>query len=236
MSTQSAIDQQRPTQPQAPASPGRLAGAAGLIFAAALVADNIIRAGAPGQGASPAQVTEYFVHHRAAALVPLGLNTFGVALFPFVAGIWAMARAGRTRWWAGTGALAAAAIAAMFGVVTVTEIVLTAKARSLSTSSPVVQALWAMHGAAFGLDMAAIAVALVGLSQAAAAMRLIPSWLALTAWPGAACLLTASAFTVALVNGGPWGALGIVGFVVWLVFVIVASISLLRSRPVPETA
>jgi len=93
-----------------------------------------------------------------------------------------------------------------------------------------------MHGAAFGLDMAAIAVALVGLSRAAAEMRLIPSWLALTAWPGAACLLTASVFTVALVNGGPWVAVGTVGFVVWLVFVIIASISLLRSRPTPETA
>ena len=44
-----------------------------------------------------------------------------------------------------------------------------------------VQALWAMHGAAFGLDMAAIAVALVGLTRAAAEMRLIPSWLALAA-------------------------------------------------------
>ena len=45
-----------------------------------------------------------------------------------------------------------------------------------------------------------------------------------------------SVFTVALVNGGPWVAVGTVGFVVWLVFVIVASISLLRSRPVPDTA
>jgi len=89
MSTETAIGQQRRIQPQAPAISGRLAGAAGLIFAATLVADNLIRAGAPGQGASPAQVTEYFLHHRAAALVPLGLNTFGVALFPFAAGLWA---------------------------------------------------------------------------------------------------------------------------------------------------
>src|SRR5271166_3119424 len=216
MSTQTAIGQQRRTQPQEPAVSGRLAGAAGLIFAATLVADNLIRASAPGQGASPAQVTEYFVHHRVAALVPLGLNTFGVALFPFVAALWAMATAERTRWWAGTGALAAATIAALFGVVTITEIVLTAKTGSLATSPAVVQALWAVHGAAFGLDMAAIAVALVGLSPAAA-MRLIPSWLALAAWPGAACLFTAFVFTVALVNGGPWVAVGAVGFVVWLV-------------------
>jgi hypothetical protein len=84
--------------------------------------------------------------------------------------------------------------------------------------------------------MGAVAVALVGLSRAAAAMRLIPSWLALAAWPAAACLLTASVFTVALVNGGPWVAVGTAGFVVWLVFVIIAGISLLRSQPAQETA
>jgi hypothetical protein len=235
MSTQTVIGQQRRTQPQEPVVSGRLAGAAGLIFAVTLVVDNLIRASAPGQGASPAQVTEYFVHHRVAALVPLGLNTFGVAIFVFAAALWARATAERTRWWAGVCALGVATIAALFGVVTATEIVLTAKAGSLAASPAVVQALWALHGAAFGMDMAAVAVALVGLSQAAAAMRLIPSWLALAAWPGAACLLTASAFSVALVNGGPWVAVGTVGFVVWLVLVIAVSISLLRSRPVPET-
>ena len=237
MTTQTAIGQQRRSQPQEPAVSGRLAGAAGLIFAATLVVDNLIRASGPGIGAPPAQVTEYFLHHRFAALVPLGLFAAGMpAFFPFIAAFWARAKTERTRWQAGTGALAAATIAALFSVVTITEIVLTAKAGSLAASPAVVQALWAMHGAAFGLDMAAIAVALLGLSRAAAAMRLIPSWLALAAWPAAACLLTASVFTVALVNGGPWLAVGTVGFVVWLVFVIIASISLLRSRPAPETA
>ncbi len=90
-----------------------------------------------------------------------------------------------------------------------------------------------MHAAAFGLDLAAIAVALLGLSHAAASMQLIPGWLTIAAWPGAACLLIAAAFTVALTNGGLWVAAGLAGFVVWLVFVITASVSLLRDRPIP---
>ena len=44
------------------------------------------------------------------------------------------------------------------------------------------------------------------------------------------CLLTAAVFTVALTNGGPWVAVGLAGFIVWLVFVGTASISLLRRR------
>ena len=212
----------------------RLAGTGGLVFAATLVADNIIRASAPGFDAAPAQVSAYFLDHRAAALVPLGLFPVGLlALFPFAAGLWARARREESRWWASAGLLGAATIAALFAIVNITEIVLTAKAAQLASSPAVVQALWTLRAAAFGLDMAAIAVALIGLSRAAAAMRLIPSWLALAAWPGAACLLTAATFTVALADGGPWLAVALAGFIVWIVFVITASVSLLRGRQTP---
>ena len=52
MSTQTAIGSSAVPSRKSPPS-GRLAGAAGLIFAATLVVDNLIRASAPGQGASP---------------------------------------------------------------------------------------------------------------------------------------------------------------------------------------
>ncbi|MGO9779105.1 MAG: hypothetical protein ACLPKE_09535 [Streptosporangiaceae bacterium] len=55
----------------------------------------------------------------------------------------------------------------------------------------------------------------------------------MAAWPGAACLLIVAVFAVALTNGGPWVAVGLAGFIVWLVFVITASVSLLRDHPIP---
>ncbi|MDX6389895.1 MAG: hypothetical protein QOJ73_958 [Streptosporangiaceae bacterium] len=198
------------------------------------MAQNIIRAGAPGFGAAPAQVTAYFLDHRAAALIPLGLFPVGmIALFAFVAAVWARADREESRWWAGLGTLGAATVAALFAVVNITEIVLTAKAGRLAASPDVVQALWALHAAAFGLDMGAIAAALIGLSRAAASVSVIPAWLTVAAWPGAACLLTAAVFTVALTNGGPWLAVALVGFIIWLVFVVTASVSLLRGRRIP---
>lgn len=234
MSAGTIINGESRTQATRPATLDRLAGAGGLVFAATLVADNVIRASAPGFNAAPAQVSTYFLDHRAAALVPLGLFPLAMlGFFPFAAGMWARARQEESRWWASVGVLGAATIAALFAIVNITEIVLTAKAAQLLSSPAVVQALSTLRGAAFGLDLAAIAVALIGLSRAAAAMRLIPFWLALTAWPGAACLLIASTFTVALTNGGPWLALGLAGFLVWIVFVIIASASLLRGRQTP---
>jgi hypothetical protein len=231
MSVETVPGQQSQTRARDVASRDRLAGIGGLVFAATLLAQNLIRASGPGFGAAPAQVTAYFLHHRAAALVPLGLFPVEmIALFAFVAAVWTKAERADSRWQASLGTLGAATIAALFAVVNITEIVLSAKARSLAASPAVVQALWAVHAAAFGLDLAAIAVALLGLGYAAVSMSLIPAWFRVAAWPAAACLLTASVFTVALANGGPWVGVGLAGFAAWIVFVITASVRLLRGR------
>jgi hypothetical protein len=233
MSVETVLGQQSRASAGNAATRDRLAGIGGLVFAATLLAQNLIRASGPGFGAAPAQVTAYFLHHRAAALVPLGLFPAGmIALFAFVAAVWTTADGQDSRWQASLGALGAATVAALFAVVNITEIVLSAKARALAASPGVVQALWAVHAAAFGLDLAAIAVALLGLSYAAVSMSLIPAWFKAAVWPAAACLLTASVFTVALANGGPWVAVALAGFAVWLVFVITASARLLRGRPI----
>ncbi len=57
MSATTVPSTESPTQPRQAAALDRLAGAGGLVFAAVLVADNIIRAGAPGFDAAPAQVS-----------------------------------------------------------------------------------------------------------------------------------------------------------------------------------
>jgi hypothetical protein len=211
----------------------RLGGIGGLVFAATLVAQNIIRASEPGLGAGPAQVSAYFLHHRWAALVPLGLFPVGMfAIFFFVAAIWTKADGQESRWWANVGALGATSIAALFAIVNITEIVLTAKAAQLAASPDLVQLLWAVHAAAFGLDLAAIAVTLIGLSRAAASVGILPSWMAVAAVPGAVCLFLPAVFTVAVSNGSPWFRVGIIGFIVWIGFVVVSSVSLLRQREV----
>src|SRR5258708_11391436 len=146
MSVNTVVGRPSRTRAKDAATRDRLAGIGGLVFAGTLLAQNIIRAGAPGFGAAPAQVTAYFLHHRAAALVPLGLFPVEmIALFAFVAAVWTKADREETRWWASVGTLGAATIAALFAVVNVTEIVLTAKAGPLAASTAVVQELMAMH-------------------------------------------------------------------------------------------
>jgi hypothetical protein len=209
----------------------RLAGVGGLIFSATIVVDNILRSKSPSLGAGATKVTDYFVHHRGPVLIPLALFPVAMfALFFFIAGVWERSNRPDAAWWAKVGVLGAASVAALFALVNITEIALAAKGTQLASSPPVVQALWAVHAGAFGLDLGAIGVALLGLSRAAAASQLVPRWIEIVALPGAGCLLLASLFAVALANGGPWTAVALVGFVVWIVFFLVASVSLLRTH------
>src|SRR5580700_2943220 len=129
MSVETVPGQQSRTRARDVASRDRLAGIGGLAFAATLLAQNLIRARGPGFGAAPAQVTAYFLHHRAAALVPLGLFPVEmIALFAFVAAVWTRADQEESRWQAAMGTLGAAAVAALFATVNITEIALTAQA------------------------------------------------------------------------------------------------------------
>ena len=210
---------------------GRWAGIGGLVFVMTLIIQNFLRASSPALGASPSQVSDYFEHHRVAVLIPLGLFPLGmVAIFFFVSGIWIRAHDSGRVWWASVGGLAVALIAALFAIVNITEIVLAAKAHELASSPEVVRALWAFHAATFALDLGAIALALLALSQAALASGLIKNWIAVVALPGAACLFTAAIYSVAIATGGSW-KFALVGFIIWGVFVVFCSISLLRHQP-----
>ena len=223
----------RPSVRRAPVT-GRFAGAGGLFFVAALITQNILRASGPSFTADPATVTSYFADHPVAGLLPLAMFPLEMlALFCFVAGLATRAiKEPAAQWWAALGVLAVVAIAGLFALVNITEIVIAARGGELIGSPQVVRAVWAIHSAAFGLNLGAIAIALLGLSRAARALRLIPRALAIAALPGASCLLVAAVFTVSIVVGGSWLYLGLIGFAVWGVFVVVTAATMLAGRQV----
>lgn len=208
----------------------RLAGAGGIVFVALLVVQNAIRASEPSLAAQPATVATYFAGHRTAVLVPLALFPLGmIALLSYAAGIRRHVRDEQSRWWANLGSSAVVVLAGLFAVVNMVEIVIAADSR-LGSAPEVLRALWTLHSAAFGLDLSAIAIALVGLSRSAYRTGLAPRWLASVALPGAGCLLVASASTVSMAQGGHWLYLGLAGFVVWAVLLVVTGVRLIGAH------
>lgn len=217
---------------------GRLAGLGGLVFVVLLVIQNVLRAAEPSFAAGPAEVVGYFAGHRAAVVTPLALFPLGlVALLAFGAGMHVRARAHPKGRFSGTmGVLALVVLAGLFATVNAVEIAIAVDVADLAGAPHVVAALWALHAAAFGLNLTAIAVALVGFSQAARATGLVPGALAALAWPGAACLFVASVATVVLAEGSWVLYLGFAGFVVWGVFLLVAGIRLVIGADAKEAA
>lgn len=208
----------------------RAAGAGALVFLTLLVVQNLTRAGEPGFGADPASVGRYFAGHRAAILVPLTLFPVGmVSLLCFVAGLRRLADSARDRFWADLGTLAVVVVAALFALVNVVEIAMAGVHQATLRTAPVVAALWAIHGAAFGLNLAAIAIALLGLSRLARRHRLVPPWIGVLAAVGAACLFVAAVGTVSIVEGGPLLYLGLAGFAAWCLFLLTCGLGLLRD-------
>lgn len=204
-------------------------GVGGLVFIATVIVQNVLRASAPGDGASAAQVIQYYATSRTstmvlAALLPVG--AVGLAAFVGTLGSRLLAPAGRAP--AIAGLLGAAGIVAAYSMLVATDVALAAYVHRGASAPAVVSALWVTHNAVFGVLLVAVAVALAGLSAAAvAAGFLAPRWKQVGALGALALAITGGAAPT-LVDGSRIIALGLVGFLTWLGFVATCSMTLVR--------
>jgi hypothetical protein len=211
--------------------PGLLGGIGGLVFAAGVIVQNAIRAGFPTPDATAAEVMRYYADHRSATLALallfpvglLGLTTFlGTVVSRTIRG------AGRTA--ALAGAFGAAAIIATFTAVTSADVAIAAYVHRGAADPAVVEGLWVLHNALFGFLLAAIGIALGGLTIGSARSGLLSKRWAVVGPVGAALLVAGATTTPAIVDGSPTFFVGVAGFVVWLAFVIRTAVALLRSN------
>ncbi len=151
----------------------RLGGIGGLVFAGSILAQNVLRASAPANDASPEKIISYYADHRAVSLALAVLFPIGAAgLAAFVATIVSRAR-GAARTPAVVGGLGAAALIAMFAIVSATELALSTYVHRGAPDPSVVSALWLTHMSVFGVNLMFIALALAGLAAACVAMGFV---------------------------------------------------------------
>jgi hypothetical protein len=152
------------------------------------------------------------------------------ALFLFAGGLTRRCseRAPASEIWCRLGSAAVAVIAVLFGLVNVLQVVLVAARTELAHDPALVSALWAMHNAIFTLNLLAVGGALLGLGRAAGIAGLVPGWVRPLSIGGACLLAVAAAPAVAEVHGSKVLALGLIGFLCWLVLLATAGVRLLR--------
>ena len=206
----------------------RLGGVGGLVFIGSILAQNLLRASAPTNDASPEKIISYYADHRAVTLALAALFPFGAAgIATFVGSLVARAR-GSARTPAIVGGLSAAALVAMFAIVTATELAISTYVHRGAPDPSVVSALWLTHMSVFCVDLTFIAITLVGLTTACVKMGVVrPVWQK-AGLVGAAALGVGAACTPAILNASPVFGLALGGFLIWGVFVVSASISMLR--------
>jgi hypothetical protein len=214
------------------APPHLVGGIGGLVFAATVIAQNIIRGfHGPARDASATTVIHFYATHRTTTLVLAALFPLGAAgLAAFLGALGSRLGTSRSRVPALAGILGAAGIFATFTMMIATETALAGYIHRGSPDPGVVSALWVTHNAVFGVLLVSIAVALAGLSTAASTSGLVARIWKPAGAAGAIALLITGAATPALVDGSGIIGLGLIGFLGWIAFVTAAAIALLR-RP-----
>ena len=198
----------------------RAAGWGALTFAVTVIAQNVIRgASAPGSGASGQEVLTHYAAHGSIMFVLVGTYVLsGIGLAVFLGG-------------AMRSLLATGCVMTMFGLVVAAAQALTVAAHMDPPDVGAIQALWALHNSIFTVLDFSIAVALLGLSRAAVADGMTPRVFTRIAPVGAALLLvgTLAGPAIAVGNAMALFALTGLGFLLWLAFLVVTGLRLVRS-------
>lgn len=209
-----------------------LAGIGGLTLLALLVVQNLLKLVAnPSDSASADQIL-HFAHAQAWS-VHLLVVTYVIgfpALFLFTGGLTRRCTeiAPASKVWGDLGRMSVVVIAVLFGLVNIVQVVLVAARNDLAGDPVLVRTLWTLHNTVFTLNLLAVGGALLGLGRAATLTGLVPRWMGPVSATGAT-LLAAAAPAVAEVHGSKLLALGLIGFLCWLILLATSSVRLIRD-------
>ena len=218
----------------------RFGGVAGLVFATLVVGVNIVigSAGKPLGDASLSDITTYYSDHAwvsiatsvVAPLIWMALPLFAIGVLVATRG-----PQGTINPFAVAGVAGAVMQNAIFSGAVATDAVLAVRADSLATSPEFTQTLWDLQHAAMTLNHVSIALAFMGLALAALTSSLTRRWFGWSGLGGAAVMLiSGTRSTVAIEGGGI--ELAMVGFTLWIAWVVSCSFRLIRRSETRPTA
>ena len=205
----------------------RMAGVSALAFAGGVVVANAVIAGGPMADWQASEAAAWFAANGtrlsvANAMIALTLP----ALIAFSTAMLELARGShRARLWTVFGALGAASMVGVFAAVVGGNIA----AVHLAGDVALFEVAWRLHFAAFAINMTALGIAFFGFNLGAHAAGLIPSWQRTMGVIGALLLLGTGFANTTVAGGSLAAAPGGIGFLLWLVWLIVTGIRLVRA-------
>lgn len=212
-------------------TPNRAGGIAAIVFAASIVAANVVLvpAGLPRTGSPLAEVTAFFASGRGAVSTATALGPVAwVAAVLFGAGVvTAVRRRGpeHAAPWALAGFGGVLLQNATFTIVVALRLALGA------TAGRGADVLWPLHDALFTLNGTFLSLALTGLTIAGRDAGLLRPWQVAVGITAAALLFTSATLAAHVVaSAGPLGLLGLAGWLLWVVWLVSYGVVLIRAE------
>jgi hypothetical protein len=131
--------------------------------------------------------------------------------------------------WGWVGTLGAALMIATFGATVAVDVVFTAQAGALASLGATALVLWNLKVALFTVNLAVLSTVVLAFGAGCRTGGVGPRWLATLAVVAAPLGLAAALPMRAVVTGSPVSLLGLICFLVWLLFVTVTSIGHLKG-------
>lgn len=211
----------------------RVAGWSALGFAVSIIAINLIEnmgTSRPDPAASPEEVAAWAINGdlylwSTTLLVPISW----VLLIVVAASVWTWARSAGIDLLSPTvGVLGSAMTMGTLSAAIATDAALITSVEGMSLD--LVELATGFTTVLFIVNWAALALALYGLSRATTALGLTPKWLDRLTLAGAFLLVIGSTQSGPVLHGFlPGVLLGFAGFVVWLTYLAVLGVQLLRT-------
>jgi hypothetical protein len=214
----------------APPAARRLAGIGAVGFAAIVAATNLLIIDVPQPGTPLAEIAAWYAANGGRVGIATAAYAVNIVLLMlFASNVRELVRGDdAARPWSTMGLIGLTALAVSFGAVTAAQIALVELAGGGAT--PAFAALWALHNAAFSVNVAVLAIAILGLSIGLHAAGLTPAWQRTLGVVGAVLLVLGGAGGLGGGAESPLGLPGLGGFLIWLVWLTTTGVRLLRTR------
>jgi len=212
----------------------RIVGIVALAYATSMIVQNAVFAvtGAPDYSDPLGVVLTYHAENQGALAVPFGLEAVNMLLLLFfVTGLHGLVqrRGGAGADWSRLAIAAGATLSALSALTIATHIAVVLAADGLTEPTPTFELMWQLHAATFALSLPALGATFIGAAMATHASGLTRPWQRLLGVAGGSLPILAGFGNLAIANGSPLLLIGVLGLAVWLVWLVVTGLRLIRG-------
>lgn len=218
----------------------RFIGATAIVLAVSMAIQLVMFGGtdAPGYGDPIKDVFDWHAQNRVTVAIAVAAESLHMLLLlGFLVGLHGLVgrRGGMGADWSRLALAAGATLSAIYAIYSVSWIAAVLSVGELTEPSPTFELAWQLHAAAFAMSLPALGVTVLGAAFAAGRSRLTPLWQSLLGMAGAGLTLAAGVASLEIADGSALIFVGVAGQLVWIVWLLVSGVRLLRDRTADRT-